>query len=116
MEGSGGIICPINIDENFFLFDIIKALDLPCIIVSDLELGSINSACLTYFFMKEKSIKTSGIIFNGYDKKNIIHEDNIKIILNFTNLPLLAKVKFNDKNIIFEKNIDIKNIYKEIAF
>lgn len=118
MEGSGGIICPINIDDNLFLFDIIKRLGLSCILVSDLNLGSINSACLTYFFMKENKIKISGIIFNNYDEKNIIHSDNIKIILNFTNqnLPLLAKVKHNDKKIIFENNINIKNIYEEIVF
>ena len=47
VEGSGGILCPIRYDEErIMLEDVIKALDLSCLLVADAGLGTINSVAL----------------------------------------------------------------------
>ncbi|MEG2001366.1 MAG: dethiobiotin synthase, partial [Evtepia sp.] len=47
MEGSGGILCPLCFDETKLqLEDIIKRLDLSCLIVADSGLGTINAVVL----------------------------------------------------------------------
>ncbi|WP_304354481.1 dethiobiotin synthase [Brachyspira innocens] len=88
VEGSGGIICPIRYDDDkkIFLEDIIKELDLPCLIVADAGLGTINSAVLTIEYMKSKKIKIKGIILNRFEEANVIHEDNKEMIEKITNI------------------------------
>ncbi|WP_304332625.1 dethiobiotin synthase [Brachyspira innocens] len=88
VEGSGGIICPIRYDDDkkIFLEDIIKELDLPCLIVADAGLGTINSAVLTIEYMKSKKIKIKGIILNRFEEANVMHEDNKEMIEKITNI------------------------------
>ena len=87
VEGSGGIICPIRYDDKkIFLEDIIKELDLPCLIVADAGLGTINSAVLTIEYMKSKKIKIKGIILNRFEEANVMHEDNKEMIEKITNI------------------------------
>ncbi|WP_157154160.1 dethiobiotin synthase [Brachyspira murdochii] len=88
VEGSGGIICPMRYDDNkkIFLEDIIKELDLPCLIVADAGLGTINSAVLTIEYMKSKKIKIKGIILNRFEEANVMHEDNKEMIEKITNI------------------------------
>ena len=91
VEGSGGILCPIRFDENkkIWLEDIIKALDLSCVLVADAGLGTINAVGLTVEYMKAKKISIDGIIFNHFEDKNILHEDNLKTCEFFTGLKIL---------------------------
>ena len=100
VEGCGGIICPIIYDNNnnLFLEDIIKILDLEVILVTDSNVGTINSTLLTINYIKLHNINIKGIIFNNY-KNNIICDDNIKLIKDITNIPITAIVKKNEKNI-----------------
>lgn len=100
VEGSGGIICPILYDgnDNFFLEDIVKMLDLDVIIVSNSGLGTINSTLLTINYIKSKNINIKGIIFNHY-KDNIMCNDNINLISHITDIPIIANIKYNEKNI-----------------
>ena len=88
VEGSGGIICPIRYDDDkkIFLEDIIKELDLPCLIVADAGLGTINSAVLTIEYMKSKKIKIKGVILNRFEEANVMHEDNKEMIEKITNI------------------------------
>ena len=88
VEGSGGIICPIRYDNDkkIFLEDIIKELDLPCLIVADAGLGTINSAVLTVEYMRSKKIKIKGIILNRFEIGNVMHEDNKKMIEEITGI------------------------------
>lgn len=92
-EGSGGIICPINFSEKkIMLEDIILELDLPILLVSNSGLGAINHTVLTISYLKSLGIKVSGIILNGFDRKNIIHRDNKRIIKELTGIKRIANV------------------------
>lgn len=105
-EGSGGILCPINFDEEkIWLEDIIKKMDIPCIMIADAGLGTINSVVLTYEYMKKQGIKCVGIIFNNYHPGDICEEDNKAMCEYMTGLKILACVKPGDADIEIDDEI-----------
>lgn len=114
MEGSGGILCPICFDEGKIqLEDIIREINLSCLLIADAGLGTINSVVLTAEYMKAHGLPVKGIIFNQYHAGNIMEDDNIRMCEYMTGLPALAKVSPGDT----ELNIDIemlKNLYDEV--
>ena len=112
MEGSGGIICPISFDkEKIQLEDIIKELDLSCLIIADAGLGTINYVVLTAEYMKNKGIPIKGIIFNHYHEGNVMEEDNIRMCEYLTGLKVLACVKDSDTDINIDINI-LESLYE----
>ena len=99
-EGSGGIVCPLRFDdEKIQLEDFIKARDLPCIIVADAGLGTINAVVLTADYMKNRNISVKAIIFNRYEPGNRLHEDNIFMCEQLTGLKVAACVKTGDTDL-----------------
>ena len=99
-EGSGGIVCPLRFDdEKIQLEDFIKARDLPCIIVADAGLGTINAVVLTAEYMKNRNISVKVIIFNRYEPGNRLHEDNIFMCEQLTGLKVAACVKTGDTDL-----------------
>ncbi|ACD22651.1 ATP-dependent dethiobiotin synthetase BioD [Clostridium botulinum] len=97
VEGSGGIICPIYYDkEKIMLTDIIKKLKIPIILVSPSGLGSINGTILTLEYIKKHNLVVNSIILNNYDKSNIIHIDNKRILEEMTNLPVYTCEQYSE--------------------
>lgn len=107
MEGSGGILCPICFDERkIWLEDVVKELDLSCLIIADAGLGTINSVVLTVEYMRSRNIPVTGIIFNHYHPGDIIEEDNKVMCEYMTGLKVVACVKDDDT----ELDIDIDTL------
>lgn len=97
VEGSGGILCPICFDEaKIQLEDVIQEMNLPCLIVADAGLGTINSVVLTYEYMKQRGITCKGIIFNHCHPGDVCEEDNRFMCEYMTGLKVLAFVKDGD--------------------
>ncbi len=107
VEGCGGIICQISTQKNneIFLTDIIKSLNLDVILVASSLLGTINSTVLTIEYAKKLNINIKGIIMNFYDKENFMHTDNKKQIEYLTGIPVIATVEKDAKEIFMEQNI-----------
>lgn len=101
LEGSGGILCPLRIDEfsKIWLLDIVKMFDLPVVIVSNSGLGAINGCGLTVSYLKQNNVKIKGIILNNFELHSQIHNDNKKIIENTFEIPILTTVESNAENI-----------------
>lgn len=97
VEGSGGIVCPIRLDDKSFIMleDIVKALKLDAIVVADAGLGTINAAVLTVSYLREKNIKVRGIILNNYDKNSLMHRDNLFMIEKLTDVKVIGAVSKN---------------------
>lgn len=112
MEGSGGILCPIRFDDKVtMLEDVIKELDLDCILIADAGLGTINSVVLTHEYMKNRGLIIRGIIFNNYVAGDVMHEDNIKMCQHMTGLPVLALVADGDQDLDIDIDVLI-GIYR----
>ena len=63
VEGAGGVLVPIN--QQNFVIELARQLDLEIILVANLYLGSINHTLLTADFLKRNNYKVKGLIFNG---------------------------------------------------
>ena len=110
MEGSGGIVCPIRYEgkddeNNIMLEDIIKCLDLDVILIADAGLGTINSIVTTVEYLKNRNIHVCGIIMNNY-KDELMENDNIKMVEDLCDVPVIAKVYQNDKNLLPDIDVD----------
>lgn len=105
MEGSGGILCPIRMDEQeIMLEDVINELGMSSIIIADAGLGTINSLVLTVFYMRQKGMDVRAVIFNNYIKGDVMHEDNIVMCEKMTGIRVIAKVPQNATDI--DVNVD----------
>ena len=70
IEGAGGLQVPI--DEKILMSDLINYFDLPTILVSRTQLGTINHTLLSIEIIKKKKIDLAGIIFSGEENKETI--------------------------------------------
>ena len=95
MEGSGGILCPLRCDgeQEVWLEDVILDLNLPCIVVADAGLGTINATVLTIEYLRMKSIEVKGVILNHYDPHDEMHQDNRIMIERRGKVPVIACVE-----------------------
>ena len=103
VEGSGGIVCPIDFDtDKLQLEDIIKELALPSIMIADAGLGTINGVVLTAEYMKHRDLELKGIIFNNFHPGDVMEEDNIRMCEYYTGLPTLACVREGDTDLTMD--------------
>jgi dethiobiotin synthetase len=110
MEGSGGILCPIrferddsgNVTKQIFLEDVIKELNLSCLLIADAGLGTINSVVLTVEYMRAKNIQLKGIIFNNYIPGDVMQEDNLRMCEYMTELKVIACVQKGDTDLAID--------------
>ncbi len=103
VEGSGGIVCPIRFDEieQIMLYDIVKLLNIPSLIVADAGLGTINSTVLTIEYLKQRKLPVAGVILNHYCG-NRMKQDNIKMIEQLTNIKVIGTVEENATSLDME--------------
>ena len=71
IEGAGGLQVPI--DETTFMSDVISYFNLPTILVSRTQLGTINHTLLSIEILKKKKINLAGIVFSGDENKETIN-------------------------------------------
>lgn len=125
-EGAGGIIVPLNY-EKYYVYDLIKDLNMSVIIVADSGVGTIHNTVSTVMCARNLGIEVSGIIMNNFDVNNICHNDNKKIIEDMCKVMITATIpKIHKENIeeldfcnmreVFNNIVldDVLNIMKEI--
>lgn len=101
VEGAGGIVVPL-IDNTYFVYDLIKDLNIDVAIVSRAGVGTINHTVLTNEFLKKLNINAKGIFINKYHGE--FYEDyNIQVIKDLTKIEIVHTVgeikKFTIENI-----------------
>ncbi len=90
VEGAGGLLVPIN--QRYLMIDLVKQLDIPVIIVSSSRLGTINHTLLSLEALKNRQIKTLGVIMTGQ-----INQSNVDSIEFYGNTKVLAQIPFLDE-------------------
>jgi len=95
MEGSGGIICPIARTgaKVLLLEDIVRELDMSCLIVADAGLGTINSTVLTVSYLRSRHIPVKGIILNHFHPCSVMEEDNLAMCRLLSCVEVIACVE-----------------------
>ena len=87
IEGSGGIMVPIN--EKHFFVDFIKEVGSPALLVLKNTKGAINQALLTIDKLKERGIPLFGIVLNG-PRDDV----NLKAIEQYCKPPKIFEMDF----------------------
>tara|TARA_B100001248_G_scaffold255703_1_gene235777 strand:+ start:402 stop:1043 length:642 start_codon:yes stop_codon:yes gene_type:complete len=110
IEGAGGLNVPVN--DRFLMTDLIKLFNLPVILVSRSQLGTINHTLLSINLLKQKRIKLRGIVFIGDNEP-----ETFATILKFgkkiygKKINIIAKIPF--KSLINKKSIEeMKALFK----
>lgn len=93
VEGAGGLLAPAS--DNMLCADIIKALDIPIIIVTVPFLGRLNHTLLTIHYAKTNDIKIKGIIVNKIPDitKDLATQNFISELKMYTDVPIIGKLK-----------------------
>lgn len=74
IEGAGGVTVPLR--GKYLTLDYIREHDLPAVVVSNGQLGSINHTILTLMALREAGVEIWGVIYNPYfDKDPVIAGD-----------------------------------------
>lgn len=125
VEGCGGLAVPLT-DNGYMQFQLIKELDIGCILVSRTTIGTINHTLLTLSFAEREGIPVYGVIFNGFNGSNI-EQDNLTMINKLTGMPTLGvisriagidveKQQFGELRVVFEKAINIEEMMANVRF
>ena len=109
VEGAGGILAPAT--DTMLCADLIKALNIPIIIVTVPFLGRLNHTLLTIHYAKTNNITIKGIIVNKIPRKtnDLATQNFIDELKRYTNIEIIGEIKeINNKNILEEfKNIQL---------
>lgn len=93
-EGIGGLMVPLT--ENEFVVNFAKRAELPLIIVSTPELGTLNHTLLTVMACQKFRLKIAGIILNKASKKpDMVEQKTAEILERLTQIKLLAVIPFS---------------------
>jgi dethiobiotin synthetase len=124
VEGAGGVFVPIK--KKFFFADLMKAWNVPVIIVSRLGLGTINHTLLTNAFLQSRGIKVLGVILNDMEGgESLAAETNPELLRGYLDVPVFGIYPYT-KEIIngtisreslaetFAANIDTELILKTL--
>lgn len=120
-EGTGGIMTPLA--HNFIISDMIKALDIPAVIVINPDKGIINQTLLTLNHAEQKNIKIRGVIINNFPETttDIDLKNTPRLIEEYSNAKILGIVKnvedvkrINPSNLITDilNGIDIESLFE----
>lgn len=124
VEGAGGVFVPIK--KGFFFADLMKAWDIPVIIISRLGLGTINHTLLTNAFLQSRGIKVLGVILNDMEGgKDPAAETNPEVLRAYLNVPVFGIFPHTKEMLngainraslaeIFAVNIDTESILKAL--
>lgn len=92
IEGAGGLLTPYS--NKITQLDLIKKLNIPVLLVSNIQVGCINHTLLTINELKKHNIKCIGWIANEYKQTKYTNEQ-ITTIEKFSNMNCLTKIKKN---------------------
>ena len=85
IEGAGGLFVPLN--SHYFMIDLLKDLNIPCLLVTRSSLGTINHTVLSIEALRARKIPLLGVIVNGVQNR-----DNVRAIEKFGRVPVVAEV------------------------
>jgi dethiobiotin synthase len=92
IEGAGGILVPLNDSE--LMIDLMVHLQLPVLVVSRAELGTINHTLLTLEALRARAMQIAGVVMvgvrNASNRDAIEHYGNIAVLGEMPELQTLT--------------------------
>ncbi len=113
VEGAGGILVPVNLNENFR--DLAVILQYETILVANNKLGCINDALLSVEALVNAELPPLAIIMNNTteptENDNYIRKDNPKIISTCSGVPSLCEIPYTSD--LSKNNLEFWNAYAD---
>jgi len=78
VEGIGGVHVPLT--STVHVIDLIERMKLPALVVAKPGLGSLNHTFLTLEALRQRGIRTVGVIISGWKGKTLAEKTNPKAI------------------------------------
>ncbi|QDH69042.1 dethiobiotin synthase [Marilutibacter alkalisoli] len=104
VEGVGGWAAPLS--ATLDQVDLVRALDLPVVLVVGLRLGCINHARLTARAIEADGLRLAGWIANGIDPEMARADDNFALLQSRLQAPCLGRLPhLDDLRILAEKTL-----------
>jgi len=110
VEGSGGLLVPLG--ENYFVSDVIRALNCAVIVVARNQLGTINHTLLTVDALKRFGVKNIAVALMGTSKKDESAAKNAEVLRGFLAGTPVRELIFLGKNP--NKNGGLKKSHKKV--
>lgn len=101
VEGAGGLYVPL-VRDKFYIYDLIKKLNLPVILVCSSRVGAINHSMLTIEKLNKLGIEIQGLVFNNVTdnfERDYFEKDNIDMVLKLSGMKNCLLVKKEQKYI-----------------
>ena len=95
VEGVGGLLVPLS--EQFTLADLVKALDLPVVLVVGLRLGCLNHALLTAEAIERRGLRFAGWVANGLEPEMDGLAENVLALTRWLPAPFLGLMPYHAK-------------------
>jgi dethiobiotin synthetase len=98
IEGAGGIFTPLTSQHT--MRDLIRLLNVPCLIVGGTQLGGVNHCLLTLEALQQAGIRLYGIVLNESDSKNQTaitrqqQETTVELIREWSSVPVFGPIGF----------------------
>jgi len=107
VEGAGGLLVPIL--EDYFMSDLALDLDLPVLIVTRPNLGTLNHTFLTLESAKKRGLDVAGIVISNFPwDPGLPEQHNPELIFSMAGVDILGVIPNN--NLISVEKGDIGNI------
>ncbi|NLB60789.1 MAG: dethiobiotin synthase [Lentisphaerae bacterium] len=94
VEGSGGVLVPIN--ERQTILDMMRALALPVVLVARPGLGTLNHTLLTLNVLRQARLTIAGVILNASARQRpgLVERDNRLFIERMGQVPVWGCLPF----------------------
>ncbi|MEY9976287.1 dethiobiotin synthase [Lysinibacillus sp. RC79] len=112
-EGAGGLFVPLDTYGENTLLDVIVQSKLPVVLVTRTTLGTINHTLLTLEALHARNVEVLGIVFNG-DTGSQMERDNVKMILQYHDLPYATIPKLQDISHIIDYSISHTSLFERL--
>jgi dethiobiotin synthetase len=91
VEGADGLLSPLA--DGLVVADLIHVLDLPVIIVSPPDQGTINHTLLTMECLKNRQLTALGFFFNRFPgSPNLVESTNAEVVTSVSGVPHLGSL------------------------
>lgn len=95
VEGAGGLLVPLS--EHITLADLVKALDLPVVLVVGMRLGCLNHALLTAEAIMHRGLRFAGWVANESEPEMTCLAENVLTLTHQLPAPFLGRLPYDIK-------------------
>lgn len=109
IEGAGGVMVPVT--KQYLTSDLIKALDMPAILVAGTYLGTLSHTLTAYFSLKHQAIRTKCLVLSE-SEQGVDIDETVASLKPWISEPIFIIPRMQEPNPLFWQPI-IEHLIKD---